>query len=45
MNAIERDFPSLQNQLPKDYEQFGNDLLEHLLRVFDSETLRSANPA
>lgn len=43
MNAIERDFPSLQNQLPKDYEKFGNDLLEHLLRVFDSETLRSAS--
>src|SRR5688572_26307868 len=26
MNAIERDFPSLLNQLPKDYEKFGNDL-------------------
>jgi type I restriction enzyme M protein len=43
MNAIERDFPPLLNQLPKDYEKFGNDLLEDLLRIFDSEALRSAS--
>jgi type I restriction enzyme M protein len=43
MNAIERDFEPLQNQLPKDYEKFGNTLLEDLLRVFDSETLRNAS--
>jgi type I restriction enzyme M protein len=42
MNAIERDFEPLQNQLPKDYEKFDNKLLEDLLRVFDSETLRTA---
>lgn len=42
MNAIERDFEPLQNQLPKDYEKFDNKLLEDLLRVFDSETLRAA---
>jgi type I restriction enzyme M protein len=42
MNAIERDFEPLLNQLPKDYEKFGNDLLEDLLRVFDSATLRTA---
>lgn len=42
MNAIERDFEPLQNQLPKDYTKFENNLLEDLLRVFDSETLRSA---
>ena len=43
MNAIERDFEPLAGQLPKDYEKFGNDLLEDLLRIFDSETLRNAS--
>jgi type I restriction enzyme M protein len=43
MNAIERDFEPLLNQLPKDYEKFGNDLLEDLLRVFDSAPLRTAS--
>ncbi len=42
MNAIERDFEPLTNQLPKDYEGFDNDLLENLLRTFDSEALRTA---
>jgi type I restriction enzyme M protein len=42
MNAIERDFEPLLNQLPKDYDKFGNDLLEDLLRIFDSEVLRTA---
>jgi type I restriction enzyme M protein len=43
MNAIEADFEPLLNQLPKDYEKFGGDLLEDLLRIFDSETLRTAS--
>lgn len=43
MNAIERDFDPLQGQLPKDYTKFENTLLEDLLRVFDSETLRTAS--
>ena len=43
MNAIERDFEPLLNQLPKDYAKFDNALLEDLLRVFDSETLRTAS--
>jgi type I restriction enzyme M protein len=43
MEAIERDFEPLVNQLPKDYDKFENDLLEDLLRVFDSETLRTAS--
>lgn len=43
MDAIERDFEPLQGQLPKDYDKFENDLLEDLLRVFDSETLRAAS--
>jgi len=43
MNAIERDFEPLLNQLPKDYEKFNNALLEDLLRNFDSEALRMAS--
>jgi len=43
MNAIERDFEPLHNQLPKEYDKFGNDLLEDLLRIFDSEVLRTAS--
>jgi type I restriction enzyme M protein len=43
MNAIERDFEPLLNQLPKDYDKFENDLLEDLLRIFDSENLRTAS--
>ena len=43
MDAIERDFEPLLNQLPKDYDKFENDLLEDLLRIFDSETLRTAS--
>ncbi|MDP2659605.1 MAG: class I SAM-dependent DNA methyltransferase [Dehalococcoidia bacterium] len=42
MNAIERDFEPLANQLPKDYDGFDNDLLENLLRTFDTEILRTA---
>ncbi|PTY01858.1 DNA methyltransferase [Opitutaceae bacterium EW11] len=43
MNAIERDFEALRGQLPKDYTRFESTLLEDLLRVFDSETLRTAS--
>jgi type I restriction enzyme M protein len=43
MDAIERDFEPLRGQLPKDYTKFENSLLEDLLRVFDSETLRTAS--
>jgi type I restriction enzyme M protein len=42
MNAIEKDFEPLLNQLPKDYDKFENSLLEDLLRTFDSEALRTA---
>jgi type I restriction enzyme M protein len=42
MNAIERSFEPLVNQLPKDYDKFANDLLENILRIFDSEALRMA---
>ena len=43
MNAIERDFLPLKGQLPKDYTKFENKLLEDLVRVFDSETIRTAS--
>ena len=43
MNAIERDFEPLLNQLPKDYEKFESSVLEDLLRVFDGATLRTAS--
>ena len=43
MNAVERDFEPLAGQLPKDYTKFENSLLEDLLRVFDSEVLRTAS--
>jgi type I restriction enzyme M protein len=43
MEAVEYDFEPLKGQLPKDYDKFENDLLEDLLRVFDSETLRMAS--
>src|SRR6266404_5298105 len=43
MEGVERDFEPLRNQLPKDYTKFEITLLEDLLRVFDSETLRTAS--
>src|SRR5450759_1761104 len=45
MNAIEREFEPLLNQLPKDYGEFEPSVLENLLRIFDSETLRPAGGA
>lgn len=42
MDSIEKSFEPLLNQLPKDYEKFENDLLENILRIFDSEELRTA---
>ncbi|MCH8184464.1 MAG: SAM-dependent DNA methyltransferase, partial [Proteobacteria bacterium] len=43
MNAIEEAFPPLAGQLPKDYERFDKDLVERMLRTFDSEALRNAS--
>jgi type I restriction enzyme M protein len=43
METIENAFAPLQGQLPKDYEKFEDDLLENLLRIFDSEILRTAS--
>ncbi len=44
MTAIEEDFEPLAGQLPKDYHIFEeNQLLEDLMRIFDSEALRTAS--
>ena len=42
MDAIEHSFLPLLGQLPKDYDKFENDILENILRIFDSEMLRTA---
>ncbi|HYE71636.1 MAG TPA: class I SAM-dependent DNA methyltransferase [Aquabacterium sp.] len=43
MEAIEQHFPPLSNQLPKDYGRFDNEVLERMMRTFDTEALRSAS--
>lgn len=42
MEAIETAFPPLAGQLPKDYGRFEGSVLEEMMRMFDSEGLRSA---
>ena len=43
MEAIEEHFPPLAGQLPKDYGGFDEDVLEAMMRCFDSEALRTAS--
>ena len=43
MEAVEDHFPPLAGQLPKDYEHFEDDVLEEMMRTFDSEALRTAS--
>ena len=43
METVEEDFPPLAGQLPKDYEHFEDDVLEDMMRAFDSEALRTAS--
>ena len=43
MEAVEDHFPPLAGQLPKDYQRFENDVLEEMMRTFDSEALRTAS--
>lgn len=43
MDTVEAHFPPLAGQLPKDYERFDGALLERMLRMFDSEALRTAS--
>ena len=42
MEAVEKRFPPLAGQLPKDYESFEDDVLEEMMRFFDSDALRGA---
>lgn len=42
MEAVEEHFPPLAGQLPKDYERFEDELLESMMRKFDTEALRNA---
>jgi type I restriction enzyme M protein len=43
MEAIEAAFPPLAGQLPKDYGRFEGSVLEEMMRMFDSEGLRTAS--
>jgi type I restriction enzyme M protein len=43
MEAIEDAFPPLAGQLPKDYARFESSVLEEMMRMFDSEGLRTAS--
>lgn len=43
MEAIEKHFPPLSNQLPKDYGRFDNAVLDSMMRTFDTEALRTAS--
>ena len=43
MEDVEDHFPPLAGQLPKDYERFEDDVLEEMMRAFDSEALRGAS--
>ena len=43
MQGVEDSFLPLRGQLPKDYERFEDDVLEEMMRTFDSEALREAS--
>src|SRR5258707_12820295 len=43
MEALEAAFPPLAGQLPKDYGRFEASVLEEMMRMFDSEGLRTAS--
>ena len=43
MEAVEDHFPPLAGQLPKDYERFEDDVLEEMMRTFDSDAQRTAS--
>ena len=43
MEAVEYHFPPLAGQLPKDYQRFETDVLEEMMRTFDSQGLRTAS--
>jgi len=43
MEEIERAYPPLAGQLPKDYAHFDNGVLESMMRAFDTDALRKAS--
>ena len=43
MDAVEKHSPPLKGQLPKDYERFEDEVLESMMRKFDTEALRRAS--
>ena len=43
LETVEDNFPPLAGQLPKDYQRFEDDVLEEMMRTFDSEALRTAS--
>lgn len=43
METVEEQFPPLAGQLPKDYARFENEVLENMMRKFDTEALRNAS--
>jgi type I restriction enzyme M protein len=43
MEAVEARFPPLAGQLPKDYGRFDDELLESMMRKFNTEALRAAS--
>lgn len=43
MDAVEKHSPPLKGQLPKDYERFEDEVLESMMRKFDTEALRKAS--
>ena len=43
MEAVEDRYPPLAGQLPKDFDGFEDDVLEEMMRTFDSESLRKAS--
>ena len=42
MQDVEDRFPPLAGQLPKEYAHFEDDVIERMMRAFDSEALRTA---
>lgn len=42
MKMIEAEYPDLQGNLPKNYQQFESDLLRELIRVFNKDAIRKA---
>ena len=43
MEAVEGRFPPLAGQLPKDYQRFEGNVLEEMMRTFDSQALRKTS--